>query len=215
MFSCRLFIYFENRLEPTGSTTFIHHFDFKLLDTSDRFSKLINMNNSTKIILSLLLSGIWVAGFTQSIERQLIGSLGIDHTASNFTSSAGETLIQTLSSSGLTLTQGFQQATATEEPPPPPPPPPLGVSDISEELLVYPNPVPINGNLTLEIGLAFDEQLNIDLISLDGKVLLRKENIFQNSELFHLGLKNIPAGQWLLLIHSENYTATRKILITD
>ena len=163
------------------------------------------------ILLILVLLLMAYEGSSQSIERHLIGSAGIYNEA-GFTSSVGEVAILTLFENSLTITQGFQQAEMNDEEPPPPP---LGLAEADQHILVYPNPIPVNGSFSIET--ANHSQIELEIRTLDGKRVIRSKNLLTDSQKAAIDLNAIPEGHYLLMLYSTNREKlldTRKILIT-
>ncbi len=80
-------------------------------------------------------------------------------------------------------------------------------NDLSEELLkVFPNPA-VN---ELNINYTLDEEIQIEIVSLEGKSL-KELNISKGK--YKLDIAGIPAGLYLIKIHSNSISQTRKILI--
>ena len=90
-----------------------------------------------KRIILLILVPLASYGFAQTIERSVFGTSGTFASTSNLSLSytLGEVFVTTASSTGVTLTQGFQQPTNTTNPGP------GSVNEsITDDILVAPNP---------------------------------------------------------------------------
>ena len=77
--------------------------------------------------------------------------------------------------------------------------------------IVYPNPS--NGNFEIKFASPYKGNINIKLISIDGKIIYQK-NIIKASDILNKELSlNIPSGVYSLILNTNDKVYTHKILI--
>jgi len=145
---------------------------------------------------SLFLLAISVTAYSQDMPQQVIGSAGDQHTIESASVSwtVGEVTTATLSSSSVTLSQGFQQGNLTINT--------LVDQDMLDfNLKAYPNPV--IDILLLETD---EAQQMYQVINMQGEVVLNG-NI--TAILQEIDFTNLPNGVYLLSVHQKQ---THKII---
>ena len=145
---------------------------------------------------SLFLLAISVTAYSQDMPQQVIGSAGDQHTIESASVSwtVGEVTTATLSSSSVTLSQGFQQGNLTINT--------LVDQDMLDfNLKAYPNPV--IDILLLETD---EAQQMYQVINMQGEVVLNG-NI--TAILQEIDFTNLPNGVYLLSVDQKQ---THKII---
>ena len=128
--------------------------------------------------------------FAQSNDQQVISSCGTSFFNDEYImeSTLGETVISTIENGNI-LTQGFHQAN-------------LKITSVSEltdiELKLYPNPT--IGLFTVEFGK--NQNLNIDLSSLNGKTIFSETIENQNKKTFDIS--QLTQGIYILKVTNTN-----------
>lgn len=150
-----------------------------------------------KNILILILSLYTLFIQAQSIERQVVGSVGgqSDSGTMNVDFTLGEVAVQTVQTGSVFLTQGYHQATEstinTEE------------LNVTVQYKMYPNPVTDIIYLELET-----ENNNLEtfihLVSIEGKIVdVKKINLdFKNKLSFNI--KELSSGTYFIKIFDES-----------
>ncbi|MBA2614024.1 MAG: T9SS type A sorting domain-containing protein [Bacteroidetes bacterium] len=141
-----------------------------------------------------------------SITSPLIGSYTGTNSPGTVTSS-GQNLTLRFKSDGATVNSGFKairsctpQAIATG----------MTANEISDEILIYPNPT--NGKLFLSAA----KIKSFELFDAQGKSILRKEVNLETSTIIDLTSLNINKGLFILRLHQSNGAiSTRKIIYTE
>ncbi|MGB1041748.1 MAG: T9SS type A sorting domain-containing protein, partial [Flavobacteriales bacterium] len=117
-----------------------------------------------KTILTLILTTTTLCLSAQTIERQVIGSLGNTSTTAGvtITSTLGEVAVATKTSTNIMLTEGYQQANDSNS---------VSIAEIANipKLKLYPNPT--TNTAKLEITANFNSATTIAVYSLDGKLI--------------------------------------------
>ena len=152
-----------------------------------------------KIFITLILISTTSCFSAQSIERQVIGSLGNTSTALGITvtSTVGEVAVATKTSTNIMLTEGYQQANDSSS---------VSIAEIANiaKLKLYPNPT-IN-SAKLEITTNFNSATTIAVYSSDGK-LISSNSIALTSGVessIQLDVSNQASGVYLIRIIGEN-----------
>jgi hypothetical protein len=144
----------------------------------------------------LFLLAISVTAYSQDMPQQVIGSAGDQHTneSASVSWTVGEVSTATLSSSSVTLSQGFQQGNLTVNT--------LVDQDMLDfNLKAYPNPV--IDILLLETD---EKQQRYQVINMQGEVVLNG-NI--TAVLQEIDFTNLPNGVYLLSVDQKQ---THKII---
>ena len=144
----------------------------------------------------LFLLAISVTAYSQDLPQQVVGSAGDQHTNTSASVSwtVGEVSTATLSSSSVTLSQGFQQGNLTVNT--------LVDQDMLDfNLKAYPNPV--IDILILETN---EKQQRYQVINMQGEVVLNG-NI--TAVLQEIDFTNLPNGVYLLSVDQKQ---THKII---
>lgn len=136
--------------------------------------------------------------YAQSIERQVIGSAGNYTQSGDFqlSSTLGEVAVETKTQGNLTITQGFQQASASTG---------VSVEELKIELSynVFPNPA----SNTLYVELKSDSKIELQTYITDltgqqiGASKLITVNNSMNTESFDLSL--LATAAYLLVIRDD------------
>lgn len=132
--------------------------------------------------------GCSAAASGQSIERSVIGSLGGYSSSGNVSLSftVGETVVSTVSSGSVILTQGFQQPTTAS----------TGVKQVSHfgNLTVFPNPSSGLFQIKLENSLGNNNDLlKAEVYDGAGKLVLSNQ-IQINQQNGSIDLSHLPSG---------------------
>ena len=152
-----------------------------------------------KIFITLLLCTTSILSFSQSIERQVIGSTGETSITSSFivTSTVGEVAIATLASSSTILTQGYQQAIIGNS---------ISVNEIENITKMTLCPNPTTNNSKLEITAEKSSQVTVAIYSAQGKLIenntLELEPGIQSS--VQLNVANQDSGVYFVRITEGN-----------
>jgi len=162
------------------------------------------MVNSSRVSLLFIINIIFILSvFTnhmnaQTIERQLIGSMGqLSKTTNyNFSSTSGEVVIFTNSSENTILTNGFQQPLAKEFVGS------ININNVKIDYSVYPNPTKELINLSITTSDFTD--FSIGIIDVLGKTTIPSRKYKTHgtiSETF--SLNKFPAGTYFLIIRDK------------
>lgn len=117
-----------------------------------------------KTLLTLFIILITLNLSAQSIERQVIGSLGNTFTSSNLivTSTVGEVAVATNSNANIMLTEGYQQAIVTV---------PSSINGLSNfsKLALFPNPTTDIATLDIKANISLSTMVRV--LSAEGKLI--------------------------------------------
>ncbi|MFI5196804.1 MAG: T9SS type A sorting domain-containing protein, partial [Chitinophagales bacterium] len=146
----------------------------------------------------------------QTLERQVIGSAGAYQTAAwgSLSTTAGENVINTFTTSSFILTQGFQQPMIGD----------LIVYDVPSNNMsvkVYPNPAGDVINVEINTDNA-NKHYSVTLVDLPGQLLklpYRDLSSGMNTSLT-FDLRPIAAGPYLILISDERNVRVKTIKFT-
>ena len=140
------------------------------------------------------------AAFSQSIERQVIASVGGDASASNIQASytVGEAVIATGSASNVIVTQGFQQPTVSS----------VGIEEMDNGLSVNVYPNPVSDNLRVEINAKNELLVNATIYDMQGKSTgVSVSNLKVNRTLKHaLDVSALSTGQYFISFTDDKST---------
>ncbi len=145
----------------------------------------------------LLLS---IPSFSQSIDHQVIGSTGNYKDAGpvKASSTTGETVIGTLGTSTLVVTQGFQQPLPSDFQ--------VGISNKVPEgikINVYPNPT--MDKVTLEFSLTVSFNIVIKIYNESGQLVYSKNELnIQNHSKQELDFSKLPTGYYFIQVRSTD-----------
>lgn len=150
--------------------------------------------NKTLITLSLGLI-IWgTQANAQSIEPQVVGSVGDHYTSSGaqLSFTAGEVTIETVSASNGIITQGFHQPESSG----------VGINEISGkiEMNVFPNPTFDFVTVALK---KHSQDYSLALIDAQGKVV-HQNTLLKNSATQRIDLSRLAAGTYILRVVSSD-----------
>jgi len=82
--------------------------------------------------------------------------------------------------------------------------------DLNDRIIVYPNPVR-SGEITIELGRAFEKPMPIQLNTFDGRMVLQKKTE-PNSAAVKLDADNLTAGAYVLSVEIDGEIRTFKIV---
>jgi len=158
------------------------------------------------LILFFLLSG-WSAIWAQSLSPSVIASAGgyISNSTHSLSWTLGEIAITTITGSGYTLNQGFQQAlvigTAVEDNP-----------LINWSIQTYPNPV--NDILRIRFSLENTASFLVELLDMTGKkmVIRTLENVSHGDEV-DLDMSHLAAGIYIIKVQSDDMKISSTVRI--
>jgi len=145
-----------------------------------------------KILIAILAVTAVIQTFGQNARLDVIASSGdfFSNSSNSVSWTLGECITETFSSSGNTLTQGFQQSlyvvTSIDE---------LMVEGISVK--AYPNPVSDFINISVKSDNAVLKNIGIELYDSQGKILFMDK--FSN-DLIRLDMKNYSNGFYVLKV---------------
>ncbi|MEX2591053.1 MAG: T9SS type A sorting domain-containing protein [Chitinophagales bacterium] len=132
----------------------------------------------------------------QSIDRQVISSLGASYSTSDIQldQTVGETVITTESSNNIIITQGFHQPESDLT---------INVPEIDRtvEMKIYPNPT--SSQVFVDITKVEAESINIQLIDLSGKLLYLKEGVAPLATKESIDMTPFATGTYILLLRDE------------
>ncbi len=141
----------------------------------------------------------------QTISRSAIVSAGGTNEMLSF--SVGETVIETVLSGTIVLTQGFQQSDDAND---------LSVTHIDENDIVnfkvYPNPS--TGFVFLEFDSESDIQFLISIIDVQGRSIIEERNIQTNTNsLIEFDLSDFNDGNYFLMLKNSKGEVLESISI--
>lgn len=146
-----------------------------------------------KITLTLLFYSILCVGFSQEIQRDVVATSGANgsNESTNLSWTIGQIVTTKGDNSSLQLTSGFQQGTISV----------TAISEMedSEWINIYPNP--IVDNVTIKTTSIQHNKLNIEVLTLDGKKII-KTQVISNEHI--LDLSNLPQGTYLMTLMDNN-----------
>jgi hypothetical protein len=153
-------------------------------------------------ITSILFVFLSTIAFSQSIERQVIGSSGFStsNTAAQISFTLGETVIFSGIQSNSTITQGFQQAEEEDF---------VSVMkplDNSNSIIVY--PIPAENTLTIKSDLGYYGHINYKIIDLQGRIILFGNLQDANSTI---DISTIANASYTLLLTSPEKRINQKV----
>ncbi len=133
----------------------------------------------------------------QSIDRKVIASGGgvVSTPAVQLSFTIGETAIQYLSASGMSLCQGFQQVGAN----------PTSIHKVNRmgaQLSIYPNP------FVKDIAIKSNKKLSnvaFSMIDITGRRVAITSEELDNGRHWHIQVSNIAAGNYWLRISARDY----------
>ena len=79
-----------------------------------------------------------------------------------------------------------------------------------EQFSIYPNPS--TGEIQLASSLGFEQEAQVNVFSLEGK-LLRKDTLPVGAKEHSLDLSNLGAGFYIVSLRSKGKTASKKVVI--
>jgi hypothetical protein len=115
----------------------------------------------------------------------------------------GELIVQTFTNDSTMLTQGFHQGsisvtTAVDE-----------MSEFAMDVQIYPNPV--SDILNVEFKNMVDQTIQVKLVDLTGKIVLRKE-FSQPANTVRLNLISVSSGSYMLEVRAADKRKVFKIV---
>ena len=152
-----------------------------------------------KTLLTLILSTIAISISAQTIERQVIGSLGNTSTAGGITvtSTVGEVAVATNSTSNMLLTEGYQQAIDSNS---------VSIAEIQNtaKMKLYPNPT--TNSAKLEITTNFNSATIVAVYSVEGKLISSNSfSIISGIESsIQIDVSNQASGVYMIRIIGED-----------
>jgi hypothetical protein len=150
------------------------------------------------LTLSICLSAFCISLDAQKIPRKLINVTGkIQDTGGYYLSwSVGESVINSTSKDGYTLTQGFQQPSLINKED-------LRTPDI-DEVRVFPNPV--RDELTIKFDVKHTRSYHIQVSSLEGRVLLVRDIEFDNTMFWpeKIDFSGFSQGIYIVRVYSDD-----------
>ncbi|TVR81510.1 MAG: T9SS C-terminal target domain-containing protein [Chitinophagaceae bacterium] len=160
------------------------------------------------LLLTIAISLTALYSFGQSLSPTVISSSGAFHTAGGYSLSqtVGETVIETLSSSDLILTQGFHQPEKLS----------VGISSNSLSIWdvnVFPNPT--SNSVFLEISASSDVDINVELFDVLGKKIkpLQNGHLINGQMKITLDMSPFASGVYFVRLTESNGNSTETIRI--
>lgn len=159
-----------------------------------------------KNLILLIIALIPLVGFAQSAERQVIGSAGGFATVTGLqvSSTVGEAITATGTTTSVILTQGFQQ-------------PSSGTVRIDEAELglfikAYPNPT--SNAVTLDMSTQQAMDIHIALYDMLGRQMSVTERMPLNSHMLHtVNMANFARGNYILRLTNADGSLQKSIPI--
>jgi hypothetical protein len=158
----------------------------------------------TKILTLTIMMFFSVFAFAQTVERQVISSSGSNYEGANYivSSTVGEVITGTATTSTYILTQGFQQGFFT-------------VSKLDEEIQVnysvYPNPV-VN-TLNIELFAQKSTSLNISIFDIKGVAIDKKTENINGRTIIQSDFSNLPNGTYIIRISDLTNNTVKNLQI--
>ena len=151
------------------------------------------------------ITGGTITATAQSLSPTVLSSSG-GYWSSNGTAlswTTGEVMTQTFSDGSTMLTQGFHQwnisvSTAVNE-----------MNESAMDVQIYPNPV--SDILNAEFKNMVDQTIQVKLVDLTGKTVLRKE-FSQPSNAVRLNLSSVSSGSYMLEVRAADKRKVFKIV---
>ena len=157
------------------------------------------------LFILFLITGGAITAAAQSLSPTVLSSSGgfesSEGTSLSWTT--GEVMIQSFSEGSIMLSQGFQQGNITVS---------TAVDEMSESAMdvqIYPNPV--NDILNMEFKNMVDHTIQLNLVDLTGKTVLRKE-FSQPSNTVRLNLSSVSSGSYMLEVRAAEKRKVFKIV---
>jgi len=164
-----------------------------------------------KKTISIILVLLPIFLFAQSAERQVIGSAGGFSSSSDIqvSSTVGETVVGTSTSSTLILTQGFQQPSEES----------LGIEDYETGLSINAYPNPASSIVNLELEAPYSMELSVQVLDFNGRPLatLIQNLKVRGTSTQEIDFSNFASGNYFLLLTNKkgNLRQNIKILKVD
>lgn len=151
-----------------------------------------------KQIIALLFWGIYHSLLGQTIDMQLIGSMGGHYTLSNgieYAYSVGEPIVETYQQSNSVITQGFHQPLVFN---------PSHVRSFSDDELCTVYPIPADQTIQIQFDQIMDRTIQIE--SILGQVLSKQRS---NQNLYQFLIDRLPAASYIIRsINHQHQTIT-------
>jgi len=155
-----------------------------------------------KNIIIIFILSFCTSLFSQSLSPHVLASSGNYYSGSNFTLSwtLGEPVIQTLTGTNSTLTQGFQQSDYTYVA--------ITTNQVNYGITLYPNPVENQLNILIE---SKDPKIfNVEILNARGQLILSKNFLSSNTN-HPLKTDGLKEGIYLLIIKEQGYSLISSI----
>lgn len=157
------------------------------------------------LFILFFITGGAITAAAQSLSPTVLSSSGgfgsSDGTSLGWTT--GEVMVRTFSDGSTLLTQGFHQGNLTVS---------TAVDEMSESAMdvqIYPNPV--DDILNVEFKNMVDQTIQVKLVDLTGKTVLRKE-FSQPSNAVRLNLNSVSSGSYMLEVRAADKRKVFKIV---
>lgn len=155
------------------------------------------------VIISVILLSTHNA---QSVDLQVIGSVGGSYADSNIEVdyTAGEAVIETVSSGPIVLTQGFHQ-------------PGYGLTGLEEvvvnsEISLYPNPVNNELNISFNEINDYSGNVTVNIYDTQGKLMM-SEVYNVNSGIVQMDLSSLGTGHYLVQVQDSDGMISRAQIV--
>lgn len=161
-----------------------------------------------KKIITIIIALMPLFLLAQTAERQVIGTAGGSSSSSSFqvSSTVGEAVVGTATSTTLILNQGFQQPDEES----------LSIEDHESGLSINAYPNPVKGIVTLELDAPNSMELSVQVLDFKGNTLatpLQKLKV-QGTFTREIDFSNLASGNYFLLLTNTkgNLQQTIKIV---
>ncbi len=155
------------------------------------------------VLIALLLPH---AVFSQTLDRQVIGSSGAYAEAGNISMSytVGEAVVATGSSGTIVLTQGFQQPDNMM----------VGIESVESRVSINAYPNPTAGEIILDFTVVNPSEFILQVFDVSGKLMMNPETLkVENSTKHQIDFSEFSSGNYFIVMKNQDGTLNSNIKI--
>ncbi len=159
-----------------------------------------------KNILVIIVFLLPLAVFSQTLDRQVIGSAGAYAEAGNISMSytVGEAVVATGTSGTIVLTQGFQQPDNMM----------VGIESIESGISINAYPNPTSGEIILDFTVVNPAEFTIEIFDVSGKLMMNPETLkVENSTKHQMDFSEFSSGNYFIVMKNQDGTMNSNIKV--